>query len=141
MIEEVHVVFGLNQDEYEAAVPTNNEHMRIGHSLPDNKEIVVEVVLGEKYGVKMVKTYDAKEAKTKFKEIWKAKKLENKFTPGLPGYTSYELKLKSGKLVPAELRVESWGTLYWEQPYTKERFKKEDVAGWRVEKTHYPSSS
>ncbi len=135
MVELTTVVFAFNQGEYEADVPTSNESQKIAFCLPDVEDVIVEIVLNESCGVKTIKTHDVGEAETRFKEIWKAKKVEGHrvFCPGTPQYHAYEIRLKDGSILPVELKREAYGgSPYWEHPYTKQRFQSKDVVGWRI---------
>ena len=137
MVELVKVAFAFNQGEYIAAVPTNNVsiHARIAHTLPDVPDIVIEVILNESHGVKMIKTHEPDEAKTRFREIWEATKLETgEFISNQdPQYCEYELRLKDGQVVDAVIKVEPYSPqLSWEHAHTKKPIKKEDVVGWKT---------
>jgi hypothetical protein len=135
MVEFTPVAFSFNQDEYIVSVILGRSDRAF--SLPDIPDTVVEVILNENHGIKTIRAYDAVEAQTRFKEIVEAKKLKKgEFTPGVPAYNVYELRLKDGKLVSAELKLESYGEQYWQQLYVNKRIEQKDVVGWRIIKTH-----
>ena len=141
MMEFNPVAFYFNQDEYQASVISGHE-VKTFIRLPDREKTIVTISLDDDHGIQKIETvteaqFAEYEAQSEEKiEIMEAKKVEGslQFCLGFPSVPQYELKLKNGRIISAEPRLDSGSSIKWIQRYTEKYIAANEIKGWRVKK-------
>ncbi len=136
MVELQPVVFAFNQKEYQVFTSTTTDKTTI-FRLPGIDTVVKVMLAEETFGIQSIETVPVEQRRGY--KIVDAKEITGNlcFRSQLPIMHCYEVRLRDGRVVPAELCLESWGARYWKQPCLNQRIADQDVVGWRISKTIY----